>query len=300
MQKWTTDDIPSLEGKNAIVTGTGGLGLEDAIALSKAGAKVIIAGRNPKKGQSAIASIRQQVPGADVSFELLDLADLQSIAAFAERISGQIDKLDILINNAGIMTPPRRLTTNDNFELQFGTNYLGHFALTARLLPLIKKAKGRVVSLSSVAARNGEINFDDLQAKNKYIPMPAYAQSKLACLTFAFELQKQSDINGWGISSIAAHPGISRTELFEDKRSLIGRARKYAWFIFQPAARGALTTLYAATSPQAQPGKYYGPHAFHEIRGYPREAFVPQNALDSAASNRLWKVSEQLTDIKFE
>lgn len=302
MQKWTTANIPSLHGKTAIVTGAGGLGFEDALALSKAGADVIIAGRDAAKGEAAVAKIRGVVSAADVSFELIDLADLASIATFSERITTKLDKLDILINNAGVMTPPKRLETKDGFELQFGTNYLSHFALTAHLLPLIKKAKGRVISLSSVAARSGKINFDDLQAKNNYEPMPVYAQSKIACLMFAFELQKQSDEHGWGITSIAAHPGISRTELLvgkSDGRGFSGIVRKYTWFMFQPVAQGALSTLFAATSIEAEPGKYYGPHALGETRGYPKEASIPKNALDTQTSKRLWEVSKQLYGVNY-
>lgn len=295
--------MPSLKGKNAIVTGAGGLGFEDALALAKAGATVIIAGRDASKGEAAIAKIRNEWKEADVSFEILDLADLASITAFSARVSTKIDTLDILINNAGVMTPPTRLETVDGFELQFGTNYLGHFALTAHLLPLIKKAKGRVVSLASIAALSGKINFDDLQAESEYTPMPVYAQSKLACLMFALELQKQSDENNWGITSVAAHPGISRTELLVDKndrKSMSGVVRKYAWFMFQPVAQGALPTLFAAVSPDAKPGHYYGPHGVREMRGYPREALMPKNALDTEASRRLWTVSEQLVGLRFQ
>lgn len=302
MQKWTTAEMPSQKGKSAIVTGVGGLGFEDALALCKAGAKVILAGRDISKGEAAVAKIRKEVNDADVSFELVDLADLASVASFSERISNKIDKLDILINNAGVMTPPKRLVTKDNFELQFGTNYLSHFALTAHLLPLIKKAKGRVVSLSSVAARSGKINFNDLQAEDDYAPMTAYAQSKIACLMFAFELQKQSDKNGWGITSIAAHPGVSRTELLVGKSDGRGSSeivRKYAWFLFQPVAQGALPTLFSATSPKAKPGIYYGPHALGETRGYPKEASIPKYALDSEASKQLWEISEKLSNVSY-
>lgn len=302
MGKWTTDDMPSLKGKNAIVTGVGGLGFEDALALSRAGANVIIAGRDAIKGEAAVGKIINEIKNASISFELIDLADLTSVAAFSKRISKEYDKIDILINNAGVMTPPKRLETKDGFELQFGTNYLSHFALTAHLLPLIKKAKGRVVSLSSVAARSGKINFDDLQAKNKYEPMSVYSQSKIACLMFAFELQKQSDKNDWGITSVAAHPGISRTELLvgkSDGRGTSGIVRKYAWFMFQPVAQGALPTLFAATSPKAEPGKYYGPHALSETRGYPKEALIPKYAQDSEISEHLWKISEKLSGVSY-
>lgn len=302
MQKWNTGQMPSLKDKTAIVTGAGGLGYEDALALSKAGSSVIIAGRDPAKGEAAVARIRKESSDADVSFELIDLADLASIASFSDRILKKFTKLDILINNAGLMMPPKRLTTKNNFEIQFGTNYLGHFTLTAHLLPLLKKAHGRVVSLSSIAARNGKINFDDLQAENSYKPMAVYAQSKLACLMFAIELQKQSDRHEWGITSTAAHPGISRTELVvgkSDGRGIIGLFRKYAWFLFQPVAQGALPTLYAATSPEAQPGQYYGPDGFGEARGYPKEAAIPKNALDSETSKRLWEISERLSSVHF-
>lgn len=302
MQKWTTADMPSLKGKNVIVTGAGGLGFEDALALSKAEAKVIIAGRDATKGEAAVAKIRNEISIADVSFELIDLANLKSISSFGERINRKLDKVDILINNAGVMAPPKRLETKDDLELQFGTNYLGHFALTAHLLPLIKKAKGRVISLSSVAARNGKINFDDLQARNNYDPMTVYAQSKIACMMFAFELQRRSDQKDWGITSIAAHPGISRTELLvgkSDGRGFSGVVRKYAWFMFQPVAKGALPTLYAATSHEAKPGKYYGPHALGESRGYPKEASIPKNALDTKTTQQLWEVSEQLSGVSY-
>jgi NAD(P)-dependent dehydrogenase (short-subunit alcohol dehydrogenase family) len=303
MQKWTTANIPSLTGKTAIITGVGGLGFEDALALSRAGSKVIIAGRDATKGQAAVDAISNKVADADIQFELIDLADLASVAAFSKRMTNNFEQIDILINNAGVMTPPKRLETKDGFELQFGTNYLSHFALTAHLLPLIKKARGRVVSLSSVAARKGMINFDDLQATHEYKPMPVYAQSKLACLMFAFELQKQSDKNNWGITSIAAHPGVSRTQLLagkSDGRGFYGLARKYAWFMFQPVAQGALTTLFAATSPEAKPGKYYGPDALNETRGYPTEAYIPKNALDSGDSMRLWEISEKLSNVHYQ
>lgn len=303
MANWTTSDIPSQRGRTAVITGTGGLGLEDALALAQAGAQVIIAGRNPAKGKEAVAYVRQQAPNANVRFERVDLASLASVADFASRLNAQLSSLDLLINNAAVMTPPQRSTTPDGFELQFGTNYLGHFALTAQLLPLLRKGQSpRVVTLSSVAARDGAIDFADLQAERDYKPMRVYGQSKLACLMFALELQRKSEAAGWGIASIPAHPGISRTDLIVNGAgadSLAGWARKYLWFLFQPPAQGALPTLYAATAPAAKGGVYYGPNKMGEIRGFPAIAKIPPQALDTYAAARLWKASEDLSGVIF-
>ncbi|WP_398495325.1 SDR family oxidoreductase [Variovorax sp.] len=303
MAHWTASDIPSQRGRTAVVTGTGGLGFQDALALARAGANVVIAGRNPSKGAAAVDLIRQSVPDAKVVFGALDLASLDSIEAFAERLRSSHDRLDLLINNAAVMAPPKRLATADGFEMQFGTNYLGHFALTARLLPLLRQGnQPRVVSLSSVAARSGAINFDDLQARHGYRPMPVYGQSKLACLMFALELQRRSDAGGWGIQSIPAHPGVSRTDLLPNGAgawSAAGIARRYMWFLFQPAAQGALPTLFAATSPQARGGAYYGPNKFGETRGYPVLARIPPQALDKSVAAKLWLESEALTGAVF-
>ncbi len=298
MAHWTTSDIPSQRGRSAVVTGTGGLGFQDALALARAGAAVIIAGRNPTKGAAAVDQVRRAIPDASISFEMLDLASLGSIHAFGERLRQRHGSLDLLINNAAVMTPPTRQVTTDGFELQFGTNYLGHFALTAQLLPLLRKgSKPRVVNLSSIAARDGALRFDDLQSERNYTPMVAYAQSKLACLMFALELQRRSDAAGWGLQSIAAHPGVSRTDLLPNgagERSAQAMARKYLWFLFQPAAQGALSTLYAATSMQAKGGGYYGPDKLSETRGYPTTAKAPPQALDTEAAAKLWSASEQL------
>lgn len=302
MKPWTTQNIPSLKDKTAIVTGVSGLGFEDSLALAKAGAKVILAGRSETKGKEALAAIQAEVKNADVSFELLDLADLSSVKAFSARIKKQLKSLDILINNAGIMTPPKRIVTKDGFELQFETNYLGHFVLTGQLLPLLVKAKGRVISLSSVAARNGSINFDNLNAQNTYVPMTAYAQSKLACLMFALELQKRSDENGWGILSIASHPGISRTNLFTNgdaSKNAIAKMRTYASFLFQDPAKGALPTLFAATSPDAKATEYYGPNGIGQARGYPTNVRIPKQALNKTVAAQLWDVSEELSGFSY-
>lgn len=303
MSKWTAVDIPPQNGKVAVVTGTGGLGYEDALALARAGADVILAGRNEAKGADALRQIKTAVPSARVSFEQLDLASLKSVRAFCARMAAQRDKVDLLINNAGVMVPPQRQETEDGFELQMGTNYLGHFALTAGLLPMLRKAgKARVISLSSVAARSGQLNFADMQFKADYVPMAAYGQSKIACLMFALELQRRSEAEGWGITSIGAHPGVSRTDLLHNapgKMSVQGLARTYLWFLFQPAAQGALPTLFAATSPQARGGAYYGPDGLSETRGYPAPARIPSQALDVDAARRLWEVSEELTCMRF-
>lgn len=303
---WTLDDMPSQRGRTVLITGTGGLGFEDALALARAGADVIIAGRNPTKGDEAIRRIREKVPQASVAFEIVDLGNLTSIDALARRLKVSREHIDVLINNAGVMTPPTRKTTDDGFELQFGTNYLGHFALTRHLLPLLVRGQSpRVVTLSSIAVRNSNvvINFDDLQAQQAYKPMPVYGQSKLACLMFAFELQRRSEEAGWGVTSIAAHPGVSRTDLLHNapgRRSVQGLLRSFMWFLFQPAAQGALPTLFSATSPDARGGGYYGPDKLGETRGYPIEAQIPRQAMEKHVAYQLWEISEKLTGISFD
>ncbi|WP_026792296.1 SDR family oxidoreductase [Pleomorphomonas oryzae] len=303
MAKWTASDIPAQSGRSAVVTGTGGLGFETALALARAGCEVIIAGRNPEKGAAAVAEIAGKVPAAKIRFEPLDLASLVSVADFAARLHSQRGHLDLLVNNAGVMTPPKRLETADGFELQLGTNYFGHFALTGHLMPLLRAGRdARVVTLSSIAAQSATLDFDDLGATNSYKPMAVYGQSKLACLMFALELQRRSEAAGWGVTSIAAHPGISRTDLLHNapgRRSVVGLTRSLLWFLFQPAAQGALPTLYAATSPDAKGGAYYGPDKLGETRGYPTDAKIPPQALDATAAARLWELSERYTGVGF-
>lgn len=303
MANWTASDIPSQKGRSAVVTGTGGLGYEDALALARAGCEVIIAGRNVEKGEAAVARIRAEIPSALVRFEQVDLASLKSVADFAARLRNQRESLDLLINNAGVMVPPQRQETADGFELQIGTNYLGHFALTGQLMPLLGRgSNARVVTLSSVAARSGLIDFGDLNAEKSYKPMPVYSRSKLACLMFAFELQRRSEANGWGVSSLAAHPGISRTDLLHNspgRWSAPGIARSLFLFLFQPSSQGALPTLFAATSPLAKAGAYYGPDRLNETRGYPTVSKVPPQAADKAVAERLWTLSEALTKVSF-
>jgi NAD(P)-dependent dehydrogenase (short-subunit alcohol dehydrogenase family) len=301
MAKWHETDIPNQRGRSAVVTGTGGLGLETALSLARAGCDVTIAGRNTEKGADAVSRVQRASPHATVRFEKLDLANLSSVVSFARRIENHRDSLDLLVNNAGIMVPPKRQETGDGFELQFGTNYLGHFALTAHLMPLLSKGTdARVVTVSSVAARGGKINFDDINSERHYRPMEAYSQSKLACLMFAIELQARSQAAGWGVSSIAAHPGVSRTDLLHNapgRNSLQGLARTFLWFLFQPVTQGALPQLFAATSEEAKPGGYYGPDRLGETRGHPQPARIPPQALDKAARQRLWEVSQRMTGL---
>ncbi|MGC1305327.1 MAG: SDR family oxidoreductase [Caulobacteraceae bacterium] len=304
MAGWTFSDIPSQRGRSAVVTGTGGLGYDTALALARVGGEVILAGRNPASGEAAIARIKGVVPKADIRFEQLDLASLASIAAFADRILNGRESLDVLINNAGVMGPPRRRITADGFELQFGTNHLGHFALTGRLLPLLRKGRDpRVVSVASLAHRSGTIRFDDLQWENGYKPWPTYQQSKLAVLMFALELQRRSDAAGWGLMSNAAHPGYARTELIAKgpgNDSMFARlGAVLAPFFSQSAAEGSLPTLFAATAPDATKGGYYGPAGFYEMKGPPAPARIMSQAKDASTGARLWEVSQQLTEVTF-
>ncbi|MGZ6008346.1 MAG: SDR family oxidoreductase, partial [Rhizomicrobium sp.] len=258
MKDWAAVGIPDQTGKFAIVTGTGGLGYETALELASRGAQVVLAGRSPAKGAESVAKILAEVPGAKIRFEELDLASLASIAAFAARMKASLPALDILVNNAGVMTPPMRRTTSDGFELQFGTNHLGHFALTAHLLPLLRAAKNpRVTTVSSGMHHIGRIDFDDLQSEKKYRPAAAYSQSKLANLMFAFELQRRSDAKGWGIMSNAAHPGYALTQLIPNGPGTRGLSyhfsRFLALFLAHSPAAGALPTLFGATSVDARP-----------------------------------------------
>lgn len=301
---WTTDDMPSQRGRIFVVTGgTSGMGFEDAKALATAGAQVVIVARNPQRGREAIDRIRQEVPEANVQFEAVDLADLSSVRALGRRLQAALPRIDGLINNAAIMAPPERSTSVDGLESQFATNYAGHFVLTAELLPLLRRSDApRVVTLSSIAVNRGRLDFDDLQSERAYIPYMAYAQSKLACLMFAFELQRRSDAAGWGIQSLAAHPGVAVTELVARGPGLDseqGRQWSANREHMQTAAQGAIPTLYAATAPDVSGGAYYGPTGEQEMRGPLGLATVPATAADAAAAARLWTVTEALTQTTF-
>jgi NAD(P)-dependent dehydrogenase (short-subunit alcohol dehydrogenase family) len=306
-------DVPDLSGKLAVVTGSNsGLGLGLATRLSAAGADVIMAIRNRAKGEAAIEQIRRSAPDAKLTIKQLDLSSLDSVAALGEELNAEGRPIDILINNAGVMTPPERDTTADGFELQFGSNHLGHFALTGRVLPLLRAAENsRVTSLSSLAARRGRLDFEDLQCEHNYNPMRAYGQSKLANLMFARELDRRGREAGWGVRSNAAHPGLTKTNLQisgpshgRASPSTTERFYRFTWrfmpFLWQQIDEGILPALYAAASPEARGGTFYGPRGIYEAAGGGvTDAKVPAQATSEAESRRLWEVSEQLTGVRF-
>jgi NAD(P)-dependent dehydrogenase (short-subunit alcohol dehydrogenase family) len=307
MAIWTTNNIPDQTGKLAIITGaTGGLGLDTALGLVGAGAEVILAGRNPAKGRNAEALIRDRYRGAKVRFEAVDLASLSSVADFSKERMTAGRPINILVNNAGVMAPRERATTANGFELQLGTNYLAHFALTARLLPLLKAARARVVQLSSIAHRSGEIRLDDLNHKQKYKPFAVYSQSKLAMLMFAIELDRRSKAKGWSLTSVAAHPGFARTDLVANGpavgANVVVRTAIpiMVRLLGHSSAAGALPTLMAATMPGVQGGQYFGPQGWNEFKGPPGPGKVEPRTMDSKVAAELWAKSEQLTGVAFQ
>ncbi len=307
MTNWTMHDIPDQSGRRVIITGaTGGLGYETALALAGAHAEVILTGRDGVKGQDALDRIKAAHPNARIRFELLDLARLESIVNFAQKFESEGYPIDLLINNAGVMALPTRQLTVDGFELQIATNYLGHFALTGRLLSLLTRgSQPRVVHLSSLVHRHAAIDLSNLQSE-RYSPWKAYSQSKLAMLMFAFELQRRSDAAGWGLMSNAAHPGWARTDLFangpsagEGKGLQERLANLAAPFLSHSAGAGALPTLFAATSPYARPAVLYGPSGFLELKGPPSTSKVAPQAKNASVAARLWELSESLTRVSF-
>jgi len=302
--RWTAADIPDQRGRVAIVTGANsGLGLATARELARAGATVVMSTRSTAKGDQAAASIRASVPAAVVEVAPLDLADLGSVREFATRAGAAHERIDLLINNAGIMAAPCRLT-KDGFESQFGTNHLGHFALTGQLLPALLKAPApRVVTVSSHLHRTGTMNFDDLQGERKYSRWGAYGQSKLANLMFCFELQRRATEAGAPLLSLAAHPGYASTNLqFAATDRFYEKA--FGWIgnrlLAQSADMGALPTLYAATAPDLPGGTFVGPGGRKEQRGYPQVTTAARKAYDEDDWRRLWEVSEQLTGVQYE
>ncbi|OBB31184.1 short-chain dehydrogenase [Mycolicibacterium peregrinum] len=303
----TLDD---LSGKRAVVTGASdGIGLGIAARLAAAGAEVIMPVRNTRKGEAAVATIRTQHPQAKLSLEDLDLSSLASVAELSQKLCAEGAPIHVLVNNAGVMTPPDRQTTADGFELQFGTNHLGHFALTAQLLPLLRAGRARVTSQTSVAARSGALNWDDVNWKRSYDGMAAYRQSKIAVGLFGLELSRRSTAAGWGITSNISHPGVAPTSLLA-ARPEVGRAedtvgvRLIRWFsarglIVGTVASAKLPALMAAASAQAKDGAFYGPQWPGHVGGPPGAQKLWKPLRDSDVAARLWTVSEELTGITF-
>jgi NAD(P)-dependent dehydrogenase (short-subunit alcohol dehydrogenase family) len=304
MPSWTIADIPSLHGTTAVVTGgNSGIGWQTALALARAGARVTLTARTDAKGQDAVDRIRSAVPAADVRFDLLDLASLRSVRGFAAR-AGAERQIDLLVNNAGVMAIPAREATEDGFERQLATNFLGPFALTGLLLPALLRAPApRVTTISSIAAWFGlrRINFDDLQWERSYKAWDAYCQSKLADLMFMLELARRSTAAGAPLISTGAHPGYARTNLQTAGRGkpVEGFERHVERVVSQDAAHGALPSLRAATAPDAVNGRYYGPDGILQLKGDPVPIPIPKSARDEAARRRLWEASERLTGVSF-
>jgi NAD(P)-dependent dehydrogenase (short-subunit alcohol dehydrogenase family) len=312
-KQWQAADIPSLAGKRVLITGANsGIGYHAALKLARKGAHVVFACRDPKRGEAAIARLHADSPGARAELLIVDLASLASVRdAVAKELARHLP-IHILINNAGVMTPPKRLETADGFELQFGTNVLGHFALTALLLPALQQAaadspdRPRIVTIASIAHKRGQLNFDDLHSTRSYKPMRAYQQSKLANLLFAFELDRRLRTANLPVMSVAAHPGVAHTNLFrvgdyhpveKTVRNLVGHV---IGIVLNTDSEGALPTLYAATAPTAQDGGYYGPGGFQEMRGdNVINAQIAPQALNTEAAARLWRTCEDLTGIRF-
>lgn len=295
--KWTYNDIPDQTGKIAIVTGANtGIGYETARALAHKGADVTLACRSREKGEAAAARIAAEQPKGSVVFAALDLADLDLVRDFADGFITMHDRLDLLVNNAGVMVPPES-KTKQGFELQFGVNHLGHFALTGRLLELLRGTPGaRVVTVSSRAHRIGTLDFDDLNFTERgYQPWRAYGQSKLANLLFTLELQRRFDAEGVDLIAAAAHPGWTGTDLQRNSRL----ARAIGSFIAMSPEQGALPTLRAATAPDVKGGDYYGPHGVRELRGYPVRVGTSDAARNAEDAARLWRVSEDLTGVRY-
>ena len=304
--KWTAAGMPSQAGKTILVTGANsGIGYQAALELARHGARVLLGCRSQGKGHAALERLRAEAPGAQAELAILDMASLASIRAFATQFSVSGGALDVLINNAGVMALPSRELTDDGFERQFGTNHLGHFALTGLLLPALKKsAASRVVTVASLAHRSGKIEFDNLQSERHYKPWDAYNNSKLANLLFATELDRRVRAAGLNLLSVAVHPGVSRTSIIDNGPASSGKDFKakllklLAPLLMQNDAMGALPTEYAATAPEARGGEYIGPDGMGEIKGYPK-VVKPRVALDEATARRLWEASEQLTGVAY-
>ncbi len=300
---WTTDDMPSQEGRLAVVTGANsGIGYVTARELARAGAEVVVTGRDAGRARDAAERLAGEVTGARVRPDLLDLADLASVTGFAHRMEHGGRPVDLLVNNAGVMAVPRRRTTRDGLELTVGINHLGHFALTGRLLPLLLRAPApRVVTVGSAIVRGPLADLCDLQSTRRYRPLAAYAKSKLAVVLFALELQRRADTAGARLTSVVVHPGVSMTGL---QRHLARPVRALARatldrVVGQSVEQAALPSLYAATAGDVVPGGFYGPTGRFEARGAPGPVELPAPAGDATLAHSLWDISETLTRVRY-
>lgn len=303
-QKWTAAQMPSQAGKTVLVTGANsGIGYQAALELARHGAHVLLGCRDTAKGGAALERLRREAPGASAELVTLDVASLASIRNFASAFLAREAALDVLINNAGVMALPQRELTVDGFERQFGTNHLGHFALTGLLLPALQRAPAaRVVTVASLAHRNGKIEWDNLQGERSYKPWDVYNNSKLANILFARELDRRAQLARLPLVSVPVHPGISRTNIFSGTGTSDLKTRlvsMVAPLIMQDDAMGALPTEYAATAPDVKGGEYIGPGGPMEFKGYPSVVQPKAQALDQAVGERLWQTSEQLTGVSF-
>jgi NAD(P)-dependent dehydrogenase (short-subunit alcohol dehydrogenase family) len=301
-EKWTEPDVPVQQGRVAVVTGANtGLGFDTARVLAARGASVVLAVRDVEKGKHAAARIAETAPGADLAVQQLDLTSLESVRTAAAQLRARHPRIDLLVNNAGVMYTPRQ-TTRDGFELQFGTNHLGHFALTGLLLDLLLLVPdSRVVTVSSLGHRfRARIHLDDLQWERSYDRVAAYGRSKLANLMFTYELQRRLTAHGATTIAVAAHPGFTDTDLVRNSPAAVRLlAAAFAPLIGQKPAMGALPTLRAATDPGVLGGQYYGPDGPGQARGYPRPVTSSAQSYDVAVQQRLWAVSEALTAVTF-